>query len=57
MKEIILRVQFATGRISYFTVDWFKIHKNYLLFESEGKIFQISLNQIESFSLKSESEE
>lgn len=58
MKETILRVQFTTGRIYYFTVDYFKIHKNYLLFESEGKIFQISLNQIENFGLKqSESEE
>ena len=57
MKETILRVQFTTGRIYYFTVDYFKIHKNYLLFESEGKIFQIALPQIESFSIKSESEE
>lgn len=52
MKETILRVQFTTGRIFYFTVDYFKIHKNYLLFESEGKIFQIALSQIESFSIK-----
>lgn len=57
MKETILRVQFITGRIYYFTVDYFKIHKNYLLFESEGKIFQISLSEIESFSIKAESEE
>lgn len=57
MKETILRVQFTTGRIYYFTVDYFKIHKNYLLFESEGKIFQIALSQIESFSIKAESED
>lgn len=57
MKETILRVQFTTGRIYYFTVEYFKIHKNHLLFESEGKIFQIALSQIESFSIKGESEE
>lgn len=57
MKETILRIQFTTGRIYYFTVDYFKIHKNYLLFESEGKIFQIALSQIEGFSIKAESEE
>ena len=57
MKETILRVQFTTGRIYYCTVNYFKIHKNYLLFESEGKIFQIALSQIESFLIKAESEE
>ena len=54
MKETILRVQFTTGRIFYFTVDYFKIHKNYLLFENEGKIFQIALAKIDNFGLKNE---
>ena len=54
MKDTILRVQFLSGRIYYFTVEYFRIHKNYLLFESEGKIFQIALSKIDNFGLKNE---